>query len=61
MKKSNANASRISEQYSLTEDEAAHYLGLRSGQTLYLWRKRGEGPPFIPYKRSRLFRTGCAI
>lgn len=41
--------------HTLTELEAARFLGLRSAQTLYLWRKKGVGPPFVCYQ-DRLIR-----
>jgi hypothetical protein len=41
--------------HTLSEQEAARFLGLRSHQTLYLWRKKGVGPPFVCYQ-DRLIR-----
>jgi len=32
-----------------TEPEAARYLGLKTGKTLYFWRRRGIAPKFMVY------------
>ena len=31
----------------LTEKEAAQFLALKTGKTLYLWRRARTGPPFV--------------
>ncbi len=31
----------------LTEPQTATFLGLKTGKTLYLWRRKRTGPPFV--------------
>jgi hypothetical protein len=39
----------LNEERTLTEDEAARYLGLKTGKTLYSWRRRGIAPRHMIY------------
>jgi hypothetical protein len=40
---------RVSDDYTITETEAARFLGLRSAKTLYFWRLKKTGPPWMRY------------
>jgi len=49
MKKKQLRRPDLTEERTLTEQEAANYLGLRSGKTLYFWRQRGIAPLHMKY------------
>jgi predicted DNA-binding transcriptional regulator AlpA len=40
----------------LSEDEAITALGYKHKRTLWRWRTRGEGPPFVKIGRRVMYR-----
>ena len=53
MKKNKNNLEQLAPTRPLTQDEAAAFLGLTSGKTLYHWRQRGDGPRFMKCRNGR--------